>query len=128
MEVKEVNNQVLVDLEKADCVLAREDTKGMDVNSVAGHARAMREGSSDDLVSLKDDKSHHTSFCSSQCGDSIAKNGDSMSSNGEMKVGLSDNSVGDMKKMIQEATTTSRTTFPLDPADQKLINELSLLC
>jgi hypothetical protein len=52
----------------------------------------MREGSSDDLVL------HHMSFCSSQCEDSIAKNGDSMSSEGEMKVGLSYNSVGDMKK------------------------------
>jgi hypothetical protein len=89
MEAKEVHNQeVLVDLEKGDCVLAREDNKGMDANFVAGHARAMREGSWDDLVSLKDDKSHHMSFCSSQCRDSIAKNKESMSSEGEMKVGL----------------------------------------
>jgi hypothetical protein len=35
MEAKVVRNQdVLVDLEKADCVLAREDTKGMHVNSL----------------------------------------------------------------------------------------------
>jgi hypothetical protein len=79
MEAKEMHNQeVLVDLEKGDCMLAREDNK-VDANSVAGHARAMKEGSWDDLVSLKDDKSHHISFCSSQCRDSIAKNGEPMS-------------------------------------------------
>jgi hypothetical protein len=42
MEAKEMHNQeVLVDLEKGDCMLAREDNK-VDVNSVAGHARAMK--------------------------------------------------------------------------------------
>ncbi|GJN05474.1 hypothetical protein PR202_ga23100 [Eleusine coracana subsp. coracana] len=78
------NQDVLVDLEKGDCLLTREDN-GIDVNSVTGHASIMREGSWDDLVSLKDDRSHHISCCSSHCRDSIAKNGGSMSSEGEMK-------------------------------------------
>ncbi|KAK3160676.1 hypothetical protein QOZ80_1BG0062850 [Eleusine coracana subsp. coracana] len=131
MEAKEMHNQdVLVDLEKGDCLLTREDNE-IDVNSVTGNARIMREGSWDDLVSLKDDRSHHISCCSSHCRDSIAKNGGSMSSEGEMKVGHSNKSVGDKekKKRFKKPPRPPRppTTSPLDPADQKLISELSEL-
>lgn len=124
------NQDLLVDLEKGDSMLTMED-KGMDVNSVAGHAMTMREGSWDDLVSMKDDRSHLISCCSSQCRDSIGKNGESMSSEGEKKVGHSDTTVGDKekKKRFKKPPRPPRppTTSPLDPADQKLISELSEL-
>ncbi|TVU21264.1 hypothetical protein EJB05_30891, partial [Eragrostis curvula] len=132
MEAKEVYNQdMTVDLEKGNCLLTREERNGMDVNSVTGHTRITREGSWDDLVSLKDDRSHHMSCCPSHCQDSVAKNGEAMSSEGEMKAGRSDNSVGDKekKKRFKKPPRPPRppTTSPLDPADQKLISELSEL-
>ncbi|TVT96804.1 hypothetical protein EJB05_57972 [Eragrostis curvula] len=132
MQAKEVYNQdMTVDLEKGNCLLTREERNGMDVNSVTGHTRITREGSWDDLVSLKDDRSHHMSCCSSHCQDSVAKNGEAMSSEGEMKAGRSDNSVGDKekKKRFKKPPRPPRppTTSPLDPADQKLISELSEL-
>ncbi|XP_062197287.1 uncharacterized protein LOC133900156 isoform X2 [Phragmites australis] len=134
MEAKEVHDQdVLVDLEKGKCLLSREVSNGTEVNSIAGHARIMLDGSWDDLVALKDGRSHHMSCCSSHSRDSssIAKNGESMASEGEMNVGLSNNSVGDKekKKWSKKPPRPPRpsTTSPLDPADQKLISELSEL-
>ncbi|WVZ71467.1 hypothetical protein U9M48_020052 [Paspalum notatum var. saurae] len=130
MEVKEVLEQdMLVDLEKGNCLLPKEDNDEIKVNSV--HARIMPHGSWDDLVALKDDKSHHISCLSSHCRDSIVKSAEPMMSEGEIKFGLLDKSAGDKekKKWSKKPPRPPRppTTSPLDPADQKLISELSEL-
>lgn len=132
MEVQEVCDQdMLVDLEKGNCLLPKEDNSGMKVNSIAGHARTKPHSSYDDLVALKDDKSHHISCCSSHCRDSTGKSGEPMTSEGEMKVGLLDKSAADKekKKWYKKPPRPPRPpiTSPLDPADQKLISELSEL-
>ncbi|RCV23712.1 hypothetical protein SETIT_5G028300v2 [Setaria italica] len=132
MEINEVRDQdLLVDLEKGNCLPPREDNNGMKINSMAGHAKTMLHGSWDDLVALKEDKSHHISGCSSHCRDSIVKSGESMTSEGEIKVGLLDKSAGDKekKKWSKKPPRPPRppTASPLDPADQKLISELSEL-
>lgn len=132
MEVKEVCDQdMLVDPEKGNCLLPKEDNSGMKVISIAGHARTMPHSSWDDLVALKDDKSHHISCCSSHCRDSTVKSEEPMTSEGEIKVGLLDKSAADKekKKWCKKPPRPPKplTTSPLDPADQKLISELSEL-
>ncbi|CAL4950270.1 unnamed protein product [Urochloa decumbens] len=113
MEVNEVRDQdTLVDLEKGKCLPPRGDNNGMKINSISGHAKTMLHGSS-------------------HCRDSVVKNGESMTSEGEIKVGLLDKSAGDKekKKWSKKPPRPPRppTASPLDPADQKLISELSEL-
>jgi len=131
MEVNEVHNQdILVDLEKGNCLPPREDNNGMKINTIAGHAKTKLHGSWDDLVALKEDKGHHISCCSSHCQDFIVKGGESMTSEGEIKVGLLDKAAGDKKKKWSKKPPRPPrppTSSPLDPADQKLISELSEL-
>lgn len=132
MGVNEVYDQdMLVDLEKGNCLQPKDDNTGMKVNSIAGHSRTMPHGSWDDLVALKDDKSHHISCCASHCKDSIVRNEEPMISEGAIKVGLLDKSAADKekKKWSKKPPRPPRlpTTSPLDPADQKLISELSEL-
>ncbi|OQU86771.1 uncharacterized protein LOC8078170 isoform X3 [Sorghum bicolor] len=132
MKVQELCDQdMLVDLEKGNCLLSKEDNSEMKVNSIAGHARTKPHSSWDDLVALKDDKSHHISRYSSHCRDSTVKSGEPTASEGEIKVGLLDKSAADMekKKWYKKPPRPPRppTTPPLDPADQKLISELSEL-
>ncbi|AQK91374.1 hypothetical protein ZEAMMB73_Zm00001d009131 [Zea mays] len=132
MEVKEVCVQdMLVDLEKGKCLLPIEDNSGMKVNSIAGHASTMRPSSWDDLVALKDDKSHHICCFSSHRQDSSVKSGEPMKAEGEIKVGILDKSTADKenKKWYKKPPRPprSQTTSPLDPADQKLISALSEL-
>lgn len=87
MEVQEVCDQdMLVDLEKGNCLLPKEGSSEMKVNSIAGHARTKPHSSCDDLVALKDDESHHISCCSSHCQDSTVKSGEPMTSEGEINV------------------------------------------
>jgi hypothetical protein len=132
MEVKEVCVQdMLVDLEKGKCLLPIEDNSGMKVNSIVGHASTMRPSSWDDLVALKDDKSHHICCFSSHRQDSSVKSGEPMKAEGEIKVGILDKSTADKenKKWYKKPPRPprSQTTSPLDPADQKLISALSEL-
>ncbi|CAL4976662.1 unnamed protein product [Urochloa decumbens] len=113
MEVNEVRDQdTLVDLEKGKCLPPRGDNNGMKINSISGHTKTMLHGSS-------------------HCRDSVVKNGESMTSEGEIKVGLLDKSAGDKekKKWSKKPPRPPRppTASPLDPADQKLISELSEL-
>ncbi|KAL6626302.1 hypothetical protein ACP70R_030028 [Stipagrostis hirtigluma subsp. patula] len=132
MEAKEVPDQdLLFDLENGNCLLAREDSRGMEADSIARQERTMLNGSWNDLVSLNDDKNRHMSCCSSRSPDSNAKHGDCVVSEGEMRVGTFDNSVTDRekKKWSKKPPRPPRPpiTSPLDPADQKLISELSEL-
>lgn len=132
MEVKEVVDQdMLVDLEKGNCMLPKEDNNGVKINSVDGHAGIMQNGSWDDLIALKGDQCHQISCCSSHCRDSVVKSGEPMTSEGEIKVGLLDKSAGDKekKKRSKKPPRPPRPphTAPLDPADQKLMSELSEL-
>ena len=132
MEVNEVHDQdILVDLEKGNCLPPREDNNGMKINTIAGHAKTKLHGSWDDLAARKEDKTHHISCCSSHCQDFIVKGGESMTSEGEIKVGLLDKAAGDKekKKWSKKPPRPPRppTSSPLDPADQKLISELSEL-
>ncbi|RLN22693.1 uncharacterized protein C2845_PM07G07680 [Panicum miliaceum] len=132
MEVNEVRDQdTSVDLEKGNCLPPREDNNGMKINTIAGNAETKLHGSWDDLVALKEDKSHHISCCSSHCQDSVVKCGESMTSEGEIKVGLLDKAAGnkEKKKWSKKPPRPPRppTASPLDPADQKLISELSEL-
>lgn len=125
MEYKEAHGQdVLVDLEKGSYLLITEDDNGTDVNIIPEHARTILNGSWNDIA-LKDD--HHMPCCPSLSQDCAAKNGESRTSEGEMKV----DSAGDKgkKKRSKKPPRPPRppTTSPLDAADQKLINELSEL-
>lgn len=131
MEVNEVHDQdTSVDLEKG-CLPPKGDNNGMKINSIAGHPKTMLHGSWDDRVALKDEKSSQISCCSSHHQDSIVKSGESMTSEGDINVGVLDKSAGNKqkKKWSKKPPRPPRppTTSPLDPADQKLISELSEL-
>ncbi|KAL6850383.1 hypothetical protein ACP4OV_021010 [Aristida adscensionis] len=131
MDAKGVQGQdLLVDLENGDCLLARENSSGDD-DSMARQEITVLNGSWNDLLSLKDDGNQHMVRCSSPSRDSIGKHGDRAVSEGEMRAGVLDNSVGDKerKKRSKKPPRPPRppVTSPLDPADQKLISELSEL-
>uniref|UniRef100_A0A0D9V016 Transmembrane protein n=1 Tax=Leersia perrieri TaxID=77586 RepID=A0A0D9V016_9ORYZ len=130
MESKEGHDRdVLVDLEKGNCLLMRVDSNGADVNLIPGQSKAVLNGSWNDLVAMKDDL--HMPCCSSHSQDFAAKIGEDKTSDGEMKVGLLDKSMGEKekKKRSKKPPRPPRppSTSPLDAADQKLISELSEL-
>ncbi|XP_006644101.1 uncharacterized protein LOC102699440 isoform X2 [Oryza brachyantha] len=130
MEYKEVHDRdVLVDLEKGNCLLMREDKNGSDVDVIHSQAKSSLTGSWNDLVAVKDD--HHMPSCSSHSQDFAATSGEDRTSDGEMKVGLLDKSKGDKekKKRSKKPPRPPRppSASPLDAADQKLISELSEL-
>jgi hypothetical protein len=79
-------------------LLPKEDNSGMKFNSIARHARSMLPSSWDDLVALKDDKSHHICCCYSHSRDSTVKSGEPMKDEGEIKVGIWGKLVVDKEK------------------------------
>ncbi|XP_052164783.1 uncharacterized protein LOC127781781 [Oryza glaberrima] len=127
MESKEVHGRdVLVDLEKGNCLLMREGgDNGTDVNMISSQVKTPWN----DLIAMKDD--HHIPCCSSRSQDFAAKSGEDRTSDGEMKVGLLDKSMGEKekKKRSKKPPRPPRppSASPLDAADQKLISELSEL-
>ncbi|KAL5220395.1 hypothetical protein ABZP36_025108 [Zizania latifolia] len=130
MESKEMHDQdVLVDLEKGNCLLMRENNNGVDANIIHGQAKTLLNGSWSDLIAVKDDQ--HMPCCSSPSQDFSAKHGEDKTSDGEMKVGLLDKSMGEKekKKRSKKPPRPPRppSTSPLDAADQKLVSELSEL-
>ncbi|KAG8045303.1 hypothetical protein GUJ93_ZPchr0008g12941 [Zizania palustris] len=94
-----------------------------------GVAKTLLNGSWSDLIAVKDDQ--HMVCCSSPSQDFYAKHGEDKTSDGEMKVGLLDKSMGEKekKKRSKKPPRPPRppSTSPLDAADQKLISELSEL-
>lgn len=116
----------LVDLEKGNCLLMREGgDNGTDVNMISSQAKTPWN----DLIAMKDD--HHIPCCSSCSQDFAVKSGEDRTSDGEMKVGLLDKSMGEKekKKRSKKPPRPPRppSASPLDAADQKLISELSEL-